>query len=135
MMHFRSVEEMQEFLDKGLVRAMQQAQEAKNEPTPDTSTSDQPMAEHTVYQDNWALSRVMSGRAGVTFFDPQCEMPVREEDEQEMDEAGPHYYIHALSQKLGLTIDPIPPSEHECRRLARKILRSLKSYPAERYIQ
>ncbi len=71
----------------------------------------------------------------IWWYDPQCDVPLSEELEALMDRVGPSQYLQAVLQHNQMDLNPVPQTEGECRRAARKCLRSLKDYEEEKFIQ
>lgn len=72
---------------------------------------------------------------GFAFIDPRCDNPLEPELEALMNSMSPSGYLQFLCLKNEVDISPLPNNEHQCRRVARKIVRELDGYPGEKYTQ
>lgn len=72
-------------------------------------------------------------------YDPQADEPLEKDSEEYMFEQvatyGAESYFTTLCERHGVNPQPWPPSEHEFVRAIRKLVRGLKIYEGEKFIQ
>lgn len=83
---------------------------------------------------NEILSRP-ANESGIWYYDPQAEEPLLEPNEKCMEQMGPAAYLHWLLREYKMEINIAPKTEHECRRTARVVVRAIKGYTGEKFIQ
>jgi len=75
----------------------------------------------------------------IWIYDPQADEPLEKDSEEYMFEQvatyGAESYFTTLCERHGVTPQPWPPSEHEFVRAIRKLVRGLKIYEGEKFIQ
>lgn len=72
-------------------------------------------------------------------YDPQADEPLDKDSEEfmfeQIEEFGHEPYLRTLCERHGINPEPFPATPHECVRATRKLVRSLKIYEGEKFIQ
>lgn len=90
------------------------------------------------FEDTRALNRIQKNRmdqVGLGMYDPQADEPLDPHNEAAMEQMGPAAFLQWLCKNYNRTVTPIPQTDFDCARSARIVMRSIKSYFGERYIQ
>lgn len=107
-------------------------QEYAKEPLPPRQS------ERVIFENPERLREILSYKVGqgIAFYDPQCDEPLDDNSEKNMNELGAANFLRMLCVEYELNITPIPTSEWECERAARKAVRTkVLDWSGERFVQ